>query len=127
MTKTEVDRFRTVLTARVAELERVTGHRDAIMVERSADQLEEIQAASQRALAVSNLDRDFNQLRDARAALRRIQEGSFGSCQGCDEDIHPKRLAAAPWAAFCIQCQEAADRNLEEFQAPGPGFLDRAA
>src|SRR5260370_18090760 len=92
MTKTEVNRFRTVLTARVAELERVTGHRDAIMVERSADQLEEIQAASQRALAVSNLDREFNRLRDARAALRRIQEGSFGSCQECDEDIHPNRL-----------------------------------
>ena len=25
----------------------------------------------------------------------------------------PKRLAAVPWAAFCIQCQEALDRNLE--------------
>ena len=127
MTKTEVDRFRAVLTARIAELERVTGYRDAIMVERSADQLEEIQAASQRALAVCNLDREFKQLRDARAALRRIQEGSFGTCQECDEDIHPKRLAAVPWAAYCIQCQEAVDRNLEEFQAPGRDFLDRAA
>ena len=126
MTKTEVDRFRDVLTARVAELERVTGHRDAIMVERSADQLEEIQAASQRALAVCNLDQEFNQLRDARAALRRIQEGSFGTCQECDEDIHPKRLAAVPWAAFCIECQEAADRNLEEMRPPSRDLL-RAA
>src|SRR5712691_9720879 len=118
MTKTEVDRFRDVLTARVAELKRVTGHRDAIMVERSADQLEEIQAASQRALAVCNLDREFNQLRDARAALRRIQEGSFGTCQECDEDIHPKRLAAAPWAPCCIRRrQEIIDSNLEEIQA----------
>ena len=64
-----------MLTARVAELERVTRHRDAITVERSADELEEIQAASQRAHAVCNLDREFNQLRDVRAALRRIQEG----------------------------------------------------
>ena len=30
MTKTEMNRFRAVLTARVAELERVTRHRDAI-------------------------------------------------------------------------------------------------
>src|SRR6266566_381685 len=127
MTKAEVDRFRAVLTARVAELERFTRQRDAIAVERCADQLEEIQAASQRALAVCNLDREFNQLRDARAALRRIQEGSFGTCQECDEDIHPKRLAAVPWAAYCIQCQEAVDRNLEEFQAPGRDLLDRAA
>src|SRR5712692_5952536 len=126
MTKTEVDRFRAVLTARVAELERFTRQRDAIAVERCADQLEEIQAASQRALAVCNLDREFNQLRDARAALRRIQEGSFGTCQECDEDIHPKRLAAVPWAAFCIRCQEAADRNLEEMRPPTRDLL-RAA
>jgi DnaK suppressor protein len=127
MTKTEVDRFRAVLTARVAELERFTRHRDGIVVERSADQLEEIQAASQRALAVCNLDREFNQLRGARAALRRIEDGSFGTCQECDEDIHAKRLAAVPWATFCIRCQEAVDRTFEEIQAPSSDFLDRAA
>jgi DnaK suppressor protein len=115
MTKTELNRFRAVLTAKVAELERFNRHRDAITVERSADQLEEIQAASQRSLAVCNIDREFNQLREARAALRRIREGSFGTCQECDEDIHPKRLAAVPWATFCIRCQEAVDHNLEEF------------
>src|SRR5204862_3266764 len=105
-------------TARGAELERFTRQRDAILVERCADQLDEIQAASQRALAVCNLDREFNLLRDARAALRRIQEGTFGTCQECDEDIHPKRLAAVPWATFCIRCQEAADGNHEEMRAP---------
>jgi DnaK suppressor protein len=126
MTETEVNRFRAVLTSKVAELERFTRNRDGITVERSADQLDEIQAASQRALAVSNLDREFNQLRDARAALRRIQEGSFGTCQECDEDIHSKRLAAVPWATFCIRCQEAADRDLEEMRAPSRDLL-RAA
>ena len=126
MTETEVNRFRAVLTARVAELERFTRNRDGITVERSADQLDEIQAASQRALAVCNLDREFNQLRDARAALRRIQEGSFGTCQECDQDIHPKRFAAVPWATFCIRCQEAADGNLEEMRAPSRDLL-RAA
>jgi DnaK suppressor protein len=127
MTKSELPRFRGILTAKVAELERFTRQRDGIAVERSADQLEEIQAASQRALAVCNLDREFNQLRDARAALRRIEDGSFGTCQECDEDIHPKRLAAVPWAIFCIRCQEAVDRNFEEIQAPSSDFLDRAA
>ena len=127
MTKTEVDRFRAVLTARVAELERVTRNREGITIERSADQLDEIQAASQRALAVCNLDREFNQLRNARAALSRIQEGSFGTCQQCDEDIHPKRLVAVPWATFCIRCQEAVDHNPEEIQAPIRDLLGRAA
>jgi len=126
MTKTELNRFRGILTANVAELERLTRQRDGIVVERSADQLEEIQAALQRALAVCNLDREFTQLRDARAALRRIEDGSFGTCQECEGDIHPKRLAAVPWATFCIRCQEAADRN-EKIQPPSRDFLDRAA
>ena len=121
MTKAEVDRFRAVLTPMVAELERVTRQRDAITVERSADRLEEIQTDSERALAVCNLDREFNQLRNARAALSRIQEGSFGTCQECDEDIHPKRLAAVPCATFCIRCQEAID------QKRTPDFLASAA
>ena len=129
MTKSELERFRAILTAKAAELQRFTRHREGITIERSADQLEEIQAASERALAVSNLDREFTQLRNARAALRRVEEGSFGTCQHCDEDIHPKRLAAVPWATFCIRCQEAVDNNLdfEEIQAPSRDLLGRAA
>jgi DnaK suppressor protein len=111
MTKNELNRFQKLLISRVAELERLGGYRDDIKVERNADQLEEIQRASERALAVSNLDREYTQLRNARAALRRIEEGSFGTCQECEEDIHPKRLAAVPWTPFCIECQEALDRN----------------
>jgi DnaK suppressor protein len=126
MTKNELNRFRAVLTAKVAELERFNRHREGITIERSADQLEEIQAASERVLAVCHLDREFNQLREARAALRRIEESSFGTCQECDEDIHPKRLAAVPWAAYCIQCQEAVDRNVEEMRPPRRDLL-RAA
>ena len=127
MTKSEQNRFRAILTARVAELERLTRQRDGIAIERSPDLLEEIQAASERALAVSNLDREYNQLRNARAALDRIHEGTFGTCQQCDEDLHPQRLAAVPWAQFCIRCQEAVDRNPEEMQTPARSPLARAA
>jgi DnaK suppressor protein len=127
MTKTELNRFRAALTARVAELERLTRRRDGITVERSADQIDEIQAASQRALAVCNLDREFDQLRNARAALRRVEEGTFGICQECDQDIHPKRLAAVPSAPYCIRCQEIIDSNVEDTQAPSSDLLGRAA
>ena len=127
MTQSELSRFKGILTAKVAELERFTRHRDGIAIERSADQLDEIQLACARALAVCNLDREFNQLQLARAALRRIVDGSFGSCQHCEEDIHPKRLAALPWAALCIHCQEALDRNPEEADVASSDFLPSAA
>ena len=127
MSKSELNRFQAILTARIAELEHLVSHRDGITVERSADHLDEIQGASQRALAVSNLDRDFSQLRNARAALRRIREGSFGTCQQCEEEIHAKRLAAVPWASFCISCQEAHDRRAGEPGTPAREFLVEAA
>jgi DnaK suppressor protein len=46
-----------------------------------------------------------------RTALRRIDAGTFGICAGCEESIHPKRLAAVPWAPYCIVCQNGADRE----------------
>lgn len=127
MTKQELNRFRMILTARMRELERLIAYRDGIAIERSPDELDQMQRASELALAVSNLDREFKQLRNVRAALRRIQEGSFGTCQECDEDIHPKRLAAVPWAAYCIRCQEALDRNPEEMQTLTRDILADAA
>ena len=127
MTKNELGRFQAILTVKVSELERFTRHRDGIAIARSADQLDDIQQASERALAVCNLDREFTQLQLARAALRRIQDGRFGTCQYCDEDIHPKRLAAVPWAPLCIRCQEALDRNPEEMDIPSGDFLPSAA
>ena len=127
MTKSEQKRFEAILTARVAELERFVRNLDGITIERSPDQLDEIQRASERALAICNLDRDFSQLRNARAALRRIQDGTFGTCQRCDQEIHPKRLAAVPWTPLCIRCQEAVDCNPEEMEMPAGDLLANAA
>jgi DnaK suppressor protein len=105
----ELSTFQALLEARIEELERATRERDGIAVEPSPDQVDEVQRASERALAISNVDRGSKQLRSARAALRRIHEGTFGVCEQCEEAIHPKRLVAIPWASFCIQCQEEAD------------------
>ncbi len=114
MTTIELNNFKKILQQRQDELERIVRNRDAITIEKSADALDEVQHASERELAIRNLDRESNLLRNVRSALRRIEDGTFGVCLHCEEDISPKRLAAVPWAAFCIQCQEQADRNAEE-------------
>jgi DnaK suppressor protein len=111
MTKSELDKYKDVLENKQAELARVVRNRDGIAIEKSPDHLDEVQHATERELAIRNLDRDSNLLRSVRGALRRIEDGSFGVCLHCDEDISPKRLAAVPFAPFCIQCQELADRS----------------
>jgi DnaK suppressor protein len=114
MTKQELSKFKKILEAKQEELERVVRNRDAITIEKSADALDEVQHAAERELAIRNLDRESQLLRNVRAALRRIEDGSFGTCAHCEEDISPKRLNAVPWTSLCIQCQEQADRNREQ-------------
>jgi DnaK suppressor protein len=120
MTKIELQKFKQILETKKDELERIVRNRDGITIEKSADALDEVQHASERELAIRNLDRESNLLRNVRSALRRIEDGSFGTCLHCEEDISPKRMAAVPWAPFCIQCQEQADRQ----RADGDESLD---
>ena len=114
MTKTELNKFKEILENKQAELAHVLRNREGIAIEKSPDALDEVQNAAERELAIRNLDRESNLLRNVRAALHRIDEGTFGVCAHCEEDISLKRLNAVPWAAYCIQCQEIADKSQEE-------------
>ncbi len=52
---------------------------------------------------------ETNALREAeqiQAALKRIEEGSYGECMTCGEDISPARLEALPYATQCIKCAQ---------------------
>ncbi|GIF01045.1 TraR/DksA family transcriptional regulator [Paractinoplanes rishiriensis] len=39
-------------------------------------------------------------------ALRRIAEGSYGRCAGCEDAIPAERLEVLPHARFCVPCQQ---------------------
>jgi len=110
-TTDEMSRVQEILERRAAEVVGTLRKRDGIAIERSADQMDEIQYASERDLAIGNVDREYTMLRQVKAALRRIHDGSFGTCIECESPISPKRLAAVPWAPHCIECQETADRD----------------
>jgi DnaK suppressor protein len=111
MTKAELDRLKSILEAKQAELSGALRNRDEIAIEKAPDALDEVQLAGERELAIRNLDRDSNMLRQIRRALARIADGSYGTCLHCEEEISPKRVNAVPWAAYCIKCQEQVDRH----------------
>jgi DnaK suppressor protein len=119
-----VNGFQAVLERKESELAQVVRKRDGIAIEKSADQMDEIQLATERDLAIRNVDRESGLLRDVQDALRRIHSGEFGACMECESAISPKRLTAVPWAARCIRCQEAADRDRQEGnESPGASVL----
>ena len=111
---TELGGIQEILERKATELDRELRKRDGIAIEKSADQMDEIQYATERELAMRSVDRESHLLRQVRAALGRVHDGSFGTCAECESAISPRRLAALPWALLCIQCQEAADRDRQE-------------
>ncbi|MCU1272793.1 MAG: transcriptional regulator, TraR/DksA family [Bryobacterales bacterium] len=111
MTKSELEKFKTALEKRQAEISASLRNREDIAIEKTPDAIDEVQLAGERELAIRNLDRESNLLRNVKGALARIADGSYGTCMHCEEEITLKRLNAVPWAAFCIRCQEAVDRH----------------
>ena len=126
MTLAEAERLTSLLRTKEAELSHSLRNRDEIAIEKAPDALDEVQLAGERELAIRNLDRDSNMLRQIRRALARINDGSYGVCLHCDEDISPKRMNAVPWAAFCIKCQEQVDRHEIEVEDSADLFASAA-
>ena len=53
-----------------------------------------------------------------REAQERLTDGASGACQRCGKQINPERLETLPWAAYCIDCQEIVDREMDETGLP---------
>lgn len=58
---------------------------------------------------VQMLETENNLLREIDAALARIDDGTYGTCQNCGKEIEAARLDALPHVALCIECAEASD------------------
>jgi RNA polymerase-binding transcription factor DksA len=65
-------------------------------------------------LATATYDRELDEgleegaqhtLDDIELALRKMEDGTYGTCEVCGKPIGPERLAAIPWARFCIDDQ----------------------
>jgi DnaK suppressor protein len=113
MTQNEKKTFQVILKEKCAEMTRALRNREGILIEKAADELDEITTAFERDIAIQKLDRESRLLRQILGALSRIEDGTFGTCLHCDEEISRKRLAAVPWTPFCLACQDAADRGDE--------------
>lgn len=50
------------------------------------------------------MESEMKLLIEVEAALSRLNDGTFGICQGNGEFIHKARLKAIPWARYCVSC-----------------------
>lgn len=106
-----LESVRQLLESRLKDATARDGSRESIRIQQVADPVDMTLQSAQREMAVQSLDRQAALVRQIRAALQWVEDGSYGICRECEEEIGPKRLQAIPWAQLCIQCQEAVDRS----------------
>lgn len=56
-------------------------------------------------------DRERKLLKKINESLKRIEDGSFGICLRCSEEINEKRLKVRPMATLCISCKEEQEKK----------------
>jgi RNA polymerase-binding transcription factor len=116
MDKRKVERYKKQLLAKQEEIRRMVVRSDQDGREANG---EIIQDSADRAANSYTKEFLFHQSDDNRRilqliqdALRRAEDGSYGICVECQQNVQAKRLDAVPWARHCIECQEKQEKGL---------------
>ena len=106
---TDTTKIAEQLKARLAELGARVDELDQELREpMSADFAEQATEAEDDETAERLSEAARAEIAQIRSALARLEEGSYGQCVTCGDDIDAKRLDAVPYATQCIECAKAA-------------------
>ena len=108
MKKEELEHFKIILIEWQQQLLQRADHSIAGLLESSvhaSDILDRVALESDRDLALRMRDREYKLIRKISEALKRIDEGSFGICDICGDDIAINRLKVRPITTYCIDCK----------------------
>ncbi|SNB47436.1 TraR/DksA family transcriptional regulator [Geobacter sp. DSM 9736] len=86
--------------------------------EPSGDIYDQASSERDRELGLLLSDREREKLRNIDEALMKIEEGEFGICEECEEEIPLGRLKVVPFARFCVKCKS----DIEKQQAQTKRF-----
>ena len=105
----DIERARQQLVARRDELTRLSEisseARDTVALDQqSVGRLSRMDAMQQQAMAEANERQRAAELQRIDAALNRLEEGEYGYCDRCGEEIPEKRLEIDPSTATCVAC-----------------------
>lgn len=78
--------------------------KDSISVENAMGRLTRMEAIQAQSMDQEGRRRQKSRLQQIERALERIEEGSFGTCVKCGDEIPTGRLEIVPESALCVQC-----------------------
>ena len=79
-------------------------------MEENPDQFDLANKRLHQEIVVNQLSHMNQRFKQVRAALKRLDEGLYGICAKCGNDINPERLKAIPHTTLCVNCQESFER-----------------
>ncbi|PLY12479.1 MAG: RNA polymerase-binding protein DksA [Desulfuromonas sp.] len=114
MDNAKLDEFKQILEQQLEELLREAGKTVAEMSDEKTnfpDPTDRASLESDRNFELRIRDRERKLINKIREALERIEEGEFGICESCEEEIGEARLKARPVTTLCIDCKTEQERQ----------------
>jgi DnaK suppressor protein len=91
------------LTRRVFRLETELHNMEA---EHDIERMDHAQEEAVNDAMIALDERSRQQLEEVKAALARLDDGTYGDCARCGKPVHAKRLETLPTTLYCTHCQE---------------------
>ena len=112
--KKELKRFREILLEKRTEIltnaKRTLAEDMTLDTDDLADEMDLASSEYLQSFVLRLRGREKTFLSKIDRALAKIENGSFGICENCEEDISVKRLEARPETTLCIRCKEDQER-----------------
>ncbi len=105
-----INHFKQILLMRKAEIEKILFN-----LSNEISDINKCDIKDEGDFAAASMDsgRDYQiylnqkkELEEINRALKKIEEGTYGICEMCDEPIQEERLKIKPYAKYCIICRE---------------------
>lgn len=106
MKQEDLNNLKNLLSKEYDELYKFLYNSNSLDVDSSGDETDKIQAASLNKMENFVNARKVSRLREIDEAMKRIENGLYGQCEDCTENIGIKRLNFNPCIRSCIACAE---------------------
>jgi len=117
LNKKKLDQFRDMFLQKQQQIVLANASREDEIPMDGGDEIDIVQSNLLKSMVDKLSLRDKEVLNKIKEALQRLNDGTFGMCESCEEQIPEKRLVAIPYCTTCIDCAEAEERRSKQYRA----------
>ena len=115
MKKNKLKHFQSLLenicTEIVGDVEKAHHNKKSNEIEQMADISDDAARSYGKKLQGDLEEQEWVKLKQVEAALKKVEDGEYGICEQCEQEILETRLEIMPYTEFCIQCLSEIEKN----------------